>query len=325
MSLRILDPATLPSIKQEQWKYTDIGRVLNAMIEGFETEPSSSSSYVLVHKKSGEICDKPENIIFTGEDKTYHRPELKIILEDGAQATLVEHHKGEGEYWKNMGTEIELGQNARLNHIRIQEDSPKAVQSNMVHISMGRESAVNCFSLNLGGKLTRHDIHCVFNAPVGDCQISGVNLLNGDQHGDTTILMEHIQPHCNSRQFYRSILDEQARGVFQGKVLVHKEGLKTDGYQLADTILLSNKARMNTKPELEIYADDVKCSHGTTTGQLDDKALFYLRARGLPEAHARMILAQAFVDELMNKIEDEQIYRHVKELAVKWLKERFNS
>ena len=312
----ILDHKNLPTQKVEEWKYTNLSRALGDNLLRVTPQPPQE---IVIHKSSGQNGEQLEDILWIGEDKAHHQPRLKIILEDGAQATIVEKHEGQGAYWKNMSTEIVLGKNTRLDHIRIQNDSMDAVQTNMVHITMERDSYLNSFSLNIGGKLTRHDIHAVLNGSGIECSLNGVNLLKGSQHGDTTILMEHLAPHCQSNQFYRSLLDDSARGVFQGKVLVHKAAQKTDGYQLSNTLLLSQGAEMDTKPELEIYADDVKCSHGATTGQLDEEPLFYLRSRGLNEAQARMLLIQAFVDEVMDNVSRETNQEHLSEMAEQWL------
>jgi len=314
--VKTLDRENLPTQKVEEWKYTNLSRALGE--ELLATTPEKPQE-VLIHIPRGQIGEQAEEIVWTGVDGTHHQPRLKIVLEDGAQATVIEKHDGQGAYWKNMSTEIVLGANARLNHVRIQTDSMDGVQTNMVHITMERDAYLNSFSLNLGGKLTRHDIHAVLNGENIDCSLNGVNLLKGSQHGDTTIVMEHTAPHCVSNQFYRTLLDDAARGVFQGKVHVHQAAQKTDGYQLANTILLSPKAEMDTNPELEIYADDVKCSHGTTTGALDEEPLFYLRSRGLTEAQARMLLVQAFVDEVVDKIEGEDTQTQIKDMATQWL------
>ncbi len=314
--MRELNTAELPTPKVEEWKYTNLPRALGDLASA---EPEDVKE-IVIHKTRGQISEQVEDILWTGVDGVHHQYRLKIILEDGAQATVIERHDGQGAYWKNMGTEIVLGANARLNHIRIQEDSLEGVQTNMVHITMERDSYLNSFSINLGGKMTRHDMHAVLNGSGIDCSLNGVNLLKGAQHGDTTIVMEHAAPHCVSNQFYRTILDDAARGVFQGKVHVHQAAQKTDGYQLANTILLSPKAEMDTKPELEIYADDVKCSHGTTTGALDEEPLFYLRSRGLSVAQAKMLLMQAFVDEVVDKIADDTMCESVKEKTAEWLK-----
>lgn len=314
--VKTLDRENLPTQKVEEWKYTNLSRALGEnLLAATPEEPQE----VVIHIPRGQISEQAENIVWTGVDGTHHQPRLKIVLEDGAQATVIEKHDGQGAYWKNMSTEIVLGANARLNHVRIQTDSMDGVQTNMVHITMERDAYLNSFSMNLGGKLTRHDIHAVLNGENVDCSLNGVNLLKGNQHGDTTIVMEHTAPHCVSNQFYRTLLDDDSRGVFQGKVHVHQAAQKTDGYQLANTILLSSKAEMDTKPELEIYADDVKCSHGTTTGALDEEPLFYLRSRGLTEAQARMLLVQAFVDEVVDKIEGEDTQTQIKDMATQWL------
>ncbi len=311
----ILDRENLPTQRIEAWKYTNLSRVLGEMKDIAPQEAQE----VLIHKNRGQVCEQIESVVWNGVGGLHHQPRLKIVLEDGARVTVVERHTGQGAYWKNMGTEIVLGAGARLDHVRIQDDSIDAVQTNMAHVRMGRDSVLNSFSLNVGGKLTRHDIHVVIEDTGVECSLNGVNLLRGSQHGDTTILMEHSAPHCVSNQFYRSVLDDAARGVFQGKVHVHKKAQKTDGYQLSNALLLSPKAEMDTKPELEIYADDVKCSHGATTGALDEEPLFYLRSRGLTEGAARLLLVQAFVNEVVDKIVDNDVRAEVQDKATAWL------
>ncbi len=308
-----LDINNLPSPKEERWKYTNLPRVLPSGLKEVK------SHEVVIHKNRGEVCGQAEEILFTGEAGSLQTPQLQITLEDNAELTLIERHEGEGEYWKNMVTEITLGQNATLNHIRIMEDSAEAINTNIVTIKAARDAHYNGFSLNMGAKLSRHEVHATLEGENVDMHINGLNLLGGDQHGDTTILIEHKAPHCNSHQFYRSLLNDNAHCVFQGKVHVHQIAQKTDGYQLSNALLLSPKAEMDVKPELEIYADDVKCSHGSTIGQLDDAPLFYLRSRGLSEAQARMLLLEAFVDEVVEKIGDETLTGEVQEKAKQWL------
>ena len=313
--MEALNIENLPTPKVEEWKYTNLPK---AIPDGLSR---AQPQEIVIHKNSGEVCEKHEDILFTGESGKLHTPQLKIILEEGAQLTLVERQEGAGSYWKNMITEIELGANARLNHIRFMDDSAEGVNTNMVQVKLARDSVYDGFSLNTGGKLSRHEIHALIEGENAEASFNAINLFKGKQHGDTTILIEHKAPHCRSNQFIRTILDDEAHGVFQGKVHVHRPAQKTDGYQLANTILLSPGAEMDTKPELEIYADDVKCSHGTTTGQLDDEPLFYLRSRGLSESAARQLLVQAFVDEVADKIVDEELQALVKEKATVWLAE----
>ncbi len=304
----------LPTPKIEEWKYTNLPKALPSNLN-----KAPDIEEIVIHKNRGEVCEHPEEIVFTASAHQHTQPRLKVVLEEGAALTMVEHQTGEGAYWKNMVTEIEIGKNAKLTHIRINEDSSEGVQTNMMHINVARDARYEGFALNIGGKLTRHEAHAEIQGENADVTFNGLNLLNGSQTGDTTILIEHQAPHCTSNQFYRTLLDDSARGVFQGKVHVHRVAQKTDGYQLANTLLLSDKAEMNTKPELEIYADDVKCSHGSTTGQLDETPLFYLRSRGLNEAEARMLLIQAFVGEAVDKIVDEDVKATVEKKVQSWL------
>lgn len=304
----------LPTPKEEAWKYTNLPR---AMPVGLSAAAPES---IVIHKTRGETGGEPVDILWTGLHERIHTPSLSIELEPGSEVFVVERNEGAGAYWKNADTSITIGENAKLTHIRIQDDSLDSVNTNMVDISLGRDARYEGFTLNLGGKLTRHEIHAVLNGPGAEIHLNGLNLLKGKQHGDTTILIEHAAPNGQSNQFYRSILDDEARGVFQGKVHVHQIAQKTDGYQLSNALLLSPKAEMDTKPELEIYADDVKCSHGATTGQLDEEPLFYLRSRGLSEKEARLLLIQAFVDEVVDKVENEAMRAVLQEKASLWLK-----
>jgi len=189
------------------------------------------------------------------------------------------------------------------------------------HAQIERSGQYNAFTLSTGATMSRNQIHADLIGAGASCSLNGVNLLEGKQVGDTTITVEHQAPHCESRQDYRSVLNEQATGVFQGKVHVHQIAQKTDGYQMSNSLLLSGQATMHTKPELEIYADDVKCSHGTTSGMLDKDALFYLQARGIPETQARGLLIQAFVSEVTEQIKNEQVKEQATLIVEKWLQE----
>ena len=312
-----IQPDNLPTPSNETWKYTNLPRAIKALPANLNRAEDEKET--IIHLKKGEIREEPIEIIFTGEDSSYHINQVKIKLEEGAQATIIERHDGSGQYWKNRVTGIAVGKNAILRHIRIQNDSKQAVNTNITHISADQNAVYDGFSLNIGGKLARHEIHAEIQGEHAEVSFNGINVLNEDQHGDTTILIEHQEPNCKSNQFYRTLLDDKARGVFQGKVHVHQKAQKTDGYQLANTLLLSPEAEMDTKPELEIYADDVKCSHGTTTGQLDEDPLFYLRQRGLSEAEARLMLVRAFVDEVVDKVSNDDIREEITNIANTWL------
>ncbi len=317
MSLIAIQPDQLPTPADESWKYTDLPKAMRKLPANLKRADIEEEN-ILVFKK-GEEQKQPKEITFIGLDNHEHINQLKIVLEAGAQVTIIERHVGVGAYWKNRVTDIEIGKGAVLNHIRIQNDSQAAVNTNISHIKTARDAVYKGFSLNIGAALSRHEIHADIEGENAEVTFNGVNLLNANQHGDTTIVINHKAPHCASNQFYRTLLDDNARGVFQGKICVAQVAQKTDGYQLANTLLLSPNAEMDTKPELEIYADDVKCSHGTTTGQLDEAPLFYLRQRGLSESQARTLLIQSFVGEVIDKISHEQIRDEIQALTDSWL------
>lgn len=313
MKLAALLPQNLPTPVQEEWKYTNLPKNIP---QGLTPEKIEEK---VIHITRGQNGGEPVEYLCTGKNGILHNPRLKLVVEEGADLTVIERHTGTGSYWKNMVTEISVADNARLRHIRIQDDSAEGVQTNMVEINLGRDAVYDGFALNIGGKMTRHEMHALMNGVNGECSLNGINLFKGTQHGDTTILIEHKAPHGRSNQFYRTLLDDTARGVFQGKVHVHQAAQKTDGYQLSNAILLSAGAEMDTKPELEIYADDVKCSHGATTGQLDEAPLFYLRSRGLSDKEARLMLIRAFVEEVVDKIADETLRDEVTGKVEAWL------
>jgi Fe-S cluster assembly protein SufD len=274
---------------------------------------------IVIDIPDGRIVEEPIRFNSRSENGQFAVPRIVVRLGRGAQATIIEDHAGEGEYWRNTVVQILLDEGAQLNHYRNLHESAEGVSTRTVHLQQKRDSRYNNLNLTMGGKLDRCYMHAELQEQGAECAVNKINLLEGARHSDTTYLIEHQAPHCNSHQFVRSVLGDESRGVFQGKVYVHQEAQKTDGYQLANTILLSEKAEMNTKPELEIYADDVKCSHGATTGMLDDEPIFYLRSRGLTEAQARALMLQSFIGEVADKIEDETFKSIIDEKVETWL------
>lgn len=277
---------------------------------------------LVVDVPAGMIVDKPVDISVFANDSSTFMPRIVIRLGRGAQLTVIESLTGQGRYWNNTVTQIIVGDNARLYHYRIQDNSPESVYTAGTHVQIGRDGTYEAFTLTAGAALSRNQIHAELRGANAACNLYGVNLLDGAQHGDTTAEIEHEAPNCTSNQFIRSVLAGQAHCVFQGKVHVHRPAQKTDAYQLSNALILSEGAEMDTKPELEIYADDVKCSHGATTGKLDDEPLFYLRSRGLPEAEARALLIGAFVNETVDKLVDETVKDGVRQRVARWLEER---
>jgi Fe-S cluster assembly protein SufD len=354
---RMLAEKGLPTPRLERWKYTNLPAFLpekltpaaarleirsgNDLIERKPALPLAflpvrtdmpydrmladlghifAGEGVTIDIKAGEAPQEPVELVWTGAEGELTTPVLSVRLGEHAALTLIEDHRGNGAYWKNQLLRIELAPGARLRHYRIMEDSAEAVHSLTADITIARSAAYETFSCLSGGAMVHNDVRAVLQGSESTCDISGVMLLRDRQHADNTILIEHAAPGCQSNQFFRSVLDDRAHGVFQGKIHVHREGQQTDGYQLANTLLLSEGAEMDTKPELEIYADDVKCSHGATTGQIDHDALFYLRARGIPEEAARGLLIGAFISEAIDKVADEAARARFTEIAGNWLK-----
>ena len=277
--------------------------------------------------KNGFILDVPENIqdnkalevTYTGHDQRETTARQIIRVAKDSEFTLIEYQLGAGQYWNNVVTQIEVADGAKFNHYRFQENSDSAVVTHNTHIVLGKGSEYEAFTMTSGANLSRNQIHVDMMGEHGLCRLNGVNMLDGSEHGDTTITVEHQAPNCNSFQNYRNVVDDKSTAVFQGKVHVHQIAQKTDGYQMAKSLLLSQQATVNTKPELEIYADDVKCSHGATTGRLDDEALFYLQSRGIPEAQARNLLIQAFVAEVIEEISNADVQEQASLIVAKWL------
>jgi Fe-S cluster assembly protein SufD len=261
--------------------------------------------------RSGELANAP--MAFT---------RCVVVADDHSEATLVEVTHGQETYALNMGMDIHVGTNAKLHHYRWQNDAQRAAHFVTTNLHVGRDASYDHFCLMMGARLARHDVRAHLIATNAECRVNGVYLATQQQHTDTTILIEHHQPHGTSNQTFKGIVGGQARAVFQGKVHVHRPAQKTDGYQLNNALLLSRTAEVDVKPELEIYADDVRCSHGATTGQLDTGPLFYLRSRGLSEAEAKILLMQAFIGPALDEIRDEHVRDVFTELAMDWIKQQ---
>lgn len=296
-----LNPLSLPTPKEERWKYTNLARAIgNDLSAQEETEK-------VIHIISGENKTQSEEIVWSGVDGQRHDQKLKVVIEEGARLTLIETHKGDGVYWKNFAAQIELRQGARLDHIRLNQDSVNSVQTNMVSVCLAEDAVYNGHNINLSAKLIRHDITVSLQGEGAKCSVNGLNVLSGSMHSDMTIDIQHQAPKCSSSQLVRSVLKDRSRGVFQGKIHVFDGADGTDGQQLSNALILSEGAEMDTKPELEIYADDVQCTHGATVGALDEQSLFYLRSRGVSEENAKALLIKAFCSEVIDLIENDEI------------------
>ena len=262
---------------------------------------------VLIYLPQGTVLDTPLHTLFlsTGaKANAVSHPRVLLVAEAHAGATLVESYAGLGVevYLTNSVCEINVGENASIDHYRVQREAPTAFHISATHVREARSARFRSTSITLGGSLTRNHVHTALMGEGIDSTLNGLYIENGSQHVDNHTLIEHAQPNCQSHEFYKGVLDDEASGVFRGKIHVHQAAQKTDAYQANQNLLLSDSAKIDTKPQLEIYADDVKCSHGATIGQLDADAIFYLRSRGIGHREAVRVLTRAFVGEVLDRV-----------------------
>lgn len=231
-------------------------------------------------------------------------PRNLVIAGEGSRATVIEHYIGmmDTHNFTNARTRIELAAGAEIEHCKLQQEGAKAYHLAGIHADCAADSRFISHSFALGGKLARNDITVRLNQPGAACTLDGLYLLERRQQADHHILVEHLAPGCTSRQHYRGVLDDDARGVFSGKIVVHPDAVKTDAHQTNHNLLLSKSAEVDTRPALEIFADDVRCTHGATVGQLDEDSLFYLRSRGLDAETARGLLIYGFANDIIERI-----------------------
>jgi len=237
----------------------------------------------------------------TGAPAVSH-PRNVIVAERGAQASVVETYVGEGVSLTNSVTELFVGDGASIEHSKVQRESSDAFHVQTIAAGLDRGSQFTSHNVALGASLARTDIGVLFEGEGGDCTLNGLFLGGGAQTLDTHTIIDHAKPHCTSRELYKGILDGRSRGVFHGTILVRKDAQKTDAFQTNKNLLLSKEALVNSTPALEIFADDVKCRHGSTIGQLDAAALFYLRSRGIGEEDARALLTWAFASDVAARL-----------------------
>jgi Fe-S cluster assembly protein SufD len=249
----------------------------------------------------------------------------RLKLGKGARATLVESFVGaEGArgYQANDAVTIAVGDGAELSQVRLVADSLDAVNITSAIYAIGARTRLNVFNLTSGGAVSRFQGFLTLAGEGSELSVNGVNLVKGTQHADTTLVVDHAVPHCTSREIFRAVVDDRAHSVFQGRIIVRPDAQKTDGKMMTRALLLSDEAEADNKPELEIFADDVTCGHGATTGAIDESLLFYLRARGLPEKQAQALLIQAFVGEAIEGIADENLRAAAMAQAERWLEAR---
>jgi Fe-S cluster assembly protein SufD len=271
--------------------------------------------------KISGTADTPIELLFlaTNADARTIATRNVIEIERGAAATLIETHLGDGSYLSNSVTEIRVGEGARLDRIKVELEAADAIHLSHTHTILGKNAVFNDFTLTSGAKTNRQNGTVEFVGAGTEAKVSGAFMLGGKQHADTRLVIDHQVPHCTSRELFKCVMDDNARGIFQGKVIVQRDAQKTDGKQSSHALLLSETAEFDAKPELEIFADDVVCGHGATSGDLNHDHLFYLMSRGIPPADAKSLLIAAFVGEAFDLIAHEGIKEALVKFSNKWL------
>ena len=269
------------------------------------------SEGLFIHVPANTVVEQPIRLEFapTGPG-AWHRRVL-VVVERGAQVTIVEEHTstpGDATLSTKV-TEVVVAENAQVDHYLHQDESRDASLFSILAVQQARDSRFRTHYFGFGGALVRHEARVVFTGENAEATVNGLYQGTGTQHFDNLTVIDHAMPHCNSHELYKGILDEKARGVFTGKIYVRLDAQKTDAKQTNQTLLLSDDATINTKPQLEIFADDVKCTHGATVGQLDDRQLFYLQSRGIGESQARALLTFAFANDLIGRVRVPELRR----------------
>jgi Fe-S cluster assembly protein SufD len=342
-----------PTTREEEWRFTNVAPIAKAQ---FPTTPPNANGYSLraaleqhpeliarnlgryasdenpfvalntanfedgafLHIPPNAIVEEPIWFDFTAvPDRTTH-PRNLIIVGAGSQVRIVERYTGTGQYFTNAVTEIVIGENSIVEHVKLEEESLSAFHVATIQVYQSRDSNFKSHNISLGGLLVRNDVNAVLST---GCEgtLNGLYLVSGKQHVDNHTALDHAAPHAASHELYKGILDGASSAVFNGKIFVRKDAQKTDAKQTNKNLVLSENAVINTKPELQILADDVRCTHGATIGQLDEEALFYLRARGIDRTDARDLLIHAFARDVIDRIGVAGIGEHLEKALLKSL------
>jgi Fe-S cluster assembly protein SufD len=297
-----------------------LGRYLDTHRDSFSAlNAAFAEDGAFIHVRKGTVLEQPVHLLFVstgGDAPMMTHPRNLIVAEEASQISIVEDyvsHNG-GVAFCNTVTELIAAESAVVSHYMLEREHRDTFNVSTLRIQQARSANVATHCVLLGGGLVRNNVHPVLAGEGSECLINGLFVGSGRQHLDNYMLVEHASPHCDSRQFYNGILDDSAHGVFHGRIIVHKDAQKTDAKQTNRNLLLSDDAQIDTKPQLEIYADDVKCTHGATIGQIDDTALFYLRSRGIDEVSARKLLLLAFANECLDRMKEDTVRDYLQKL-----------
>jgi Fe-S cluster assembly protein SufD len=309
------------------WKH--LAQQADYVVNGFtalNTALISNGAFVYIPKDA--IVSVPLNLLFISDGAHVASfPRVLVVAEDNSSATLIESYAStkDSKYFTNAVVELVLKDGASLEHYKLQRESPEAFHIATTAADLGRNSRYDATTITFGAQLSRHDFHVTMDHEGAECWVDGLYLVTGSQHTDTHSVIDHRKPHCTSHQLYKGILDGKSRAVFNGKVFVRHDAQKTDAMQTNKNLLLSNEARVDTKPQLEILADDVKCAHGAAVGQIEEDELFYLETRGIHPDLARNLLTYGFAEEVIGKIKIESIRAQLDEAVLNRLNARLEA
>lgn len=340
-AMRHFDKVQFPTQRDEDWKYTNAAKFANAtdwqvaalqsdeieadrfaeLLKDFNLEQDGFAALhfafadlICIEIKPDTIIEDPIELNFSSESGSMISPHILVIAGAGSKATIIENYQGSG--FTNTAVQIIVEDSANLTHYRVQRDSAEALHIGNSFAVLGRGSSYNSTNINLGSAMFRHGVNVKFTAEGSEAWVDGLYMLGESQHSDTHSVIDHTVPNCLSHQTYKGVLNDKSHAVFNGKVFVRLNASGTDAQQSNKNLLLSNDARVDTKPQLEIFNDDVKCAHGATVGQLEDEELFYLLTRGLPETLAKNLLTYGFVEEIINKIGIEDVKGELDEMVL---------
>jgi Fe-S cluster assembly protein SufD len=302
-----------------------LGKVAPPAAEGVVSlNTALMSDGALVHVAKGATLERPIHLVFaaTGQKPASVFTRSLVVVESGARAMLIESHDAAEGRQVNTALELLVGDKAHVDHVKITTGPDDLIHVSSLMAAIGAQAHLNAFAFNVGGGVVRNQTFLRFDGEGTVAGLRGATLLKGKQHVDSTLMVDHKVGGCQSREVFTSVLDDESRGVFQGKIIVRPHAQKTDARMMTRSLLLSDNAEASSKPELEIFADDVQCGHGATAGALDEDLRFYLMARGIPKAEAEALLVQAFVGEAVEGIEHAGLRDALMAQVAAWLKAR---
>jgi Fe-S cluster assembly protein SufD len=315
-----------PTTREEEWRFTNVAAIARANWKvgdgSGQPIPEAARQHLgkhapenpftalntafldrihLVEIPRGKVQADPVEIFYDALEGQANHARALIVVGPHAHCTIIETYRGTGKYFTNAVTEIVAGDGAVIDHYKIQQESREAFHVATLQATLGRSANFSSHSISLGGSLVRNDAGATLSEGT-EATLNGLYIVNGTQHIDNHTVLDHAKPHGTSHEVYKGILDGRATAVFNGRIIVRKDAQKTDSKQTNKNLVLSNEAVINTKPELQIHADDVRCTHGATIGQLDAESMFYLQSRGIPKREARSLLTYAFAQDIVDRI-----------------------